>query len=465
VLIDPRLPVGARLPDGVTVTGVKSAGIGWQIFMTEGRGSALVAEAELADRWVAAGLIESGALGALQYGADELRILTSGPGQILAPVAEADPPHSKSEALAFAVAMRATRDADPDSSLHDAIYAERLTRLLPAYSMSPPAQDELVLGYWLTGGAHVSATSFRRLQAMMSWLPAPQLREVVQAAGFDVQDVLGEESQSIDGRLEGDLTVNGSGPFELPGRPELEAFFNEHVVDIVRNRDRYRAVGITFPSSIVLHGPPGTGKTFAVEQLTEFLGWPSFQIDASSIASPYIHDTSRKISQVFAQATDSAPAVLIIDEMDAFLTERDVTGGHHRVEEIAEFLRRIPEATENEVLVIGMTNRIDMIDEAVLRRGRFDHLIHVDFAGEEEMRALLQKLLAHIPVDDDVDVQGVASKLAGRPLSDAAFVVREAARLSAKLGRQCIDRASLDAAITSASRPGKTQEQRRVGFI
>src|SRR5258708_14737727 len=111
-----------------------------------------------------------------------------------------------------------------------------------------------------------------------------------------------------------------------------------------------------------LHGPAGWGKTFAVERLVEHLGWPSFQIDASSVASPYIHETSRKISEVFKSAAKSAPSVLVIDEMEAFLAKRDMGSGHHRVEEVAEFLRRIPEAASSEVLIVSMTNRLDRTD-------------------------------------------------------------------------------------------------------
>jgi len=69
----------------------------------------------------------------------------------------------------------------------------------------------------------------------------------------------------------------------------------------------------------VLHGPPGCGKTFAVDRLVDFLGWPSFQIDASSVASPYIHETSKKVAEVFDKAIQNAPSVLVIDEMEAFL--------------------------------------------------------------------------------------------------------------------------------------------------
>ena len=74
----------------------------------------------------------------------------------------------------------------------------------------------------------------------------------------------------------------------------LEAFFREHVIDIVENTERYKALGIEFPAPVVLHGPSGFGKTFAVERLTEYLDWPIFFINSNSVGSPYIHETARK---------------------------------------------------------------------------------------------------------------------------------------------------------------------------
>ena len=247
----------------------------------------------------------------------------------------------------------------------------------------------------------------------------------------------------------------------------MEEFFNEHVVDIVRNQERYAALGVGFPSAIVLHGPPGCGKTFAVEQLVDFLGWPSFQIDASSVASPYIHETSKKVAEVFEKAMKSAPSVLVIDEMEAFLADREAGSGssHHRVEEVAEFLRRIPEAAKNEVLIVGMTNRIEMIDPAIMRRGRFDHVIQVELATEDEVSQLLSKLLSELPTTSDVDAAPLAKGLAGRPLSDVAFVVREGARLAARAGKSMIEQPFLLAALNSSPSRAESAPSRRIGFV
>ena len=282
-----------------------------------------------------------------------------------------------------------------------------------------------------------------------------------------------EKSEGMEaGATEGDSgKVRGGGfpgrAFSLPGRPALEAFFNEHVVDIIRNQDRYKALGVGFPSAIVLHGPPGCGKTFAVEQLVEHLGWPSFQIDASSVASPYIHETSRKVAEMFDKAMQNAPSVLVIDEMEAFLADRESGGGgsHHRVEEVAEFLRRIPEAAKNEVLIVAMTNRVEMIDPAIMRRGRFDHVIKVDFASEEEVRSLLDKLLSTLPRDESVDPAPLAKRLAGRPLSDVTFVVREGARLSARASRDKLGQEYLLEALDGTPSRTDAPSGRRIGFV
>ena len=477
--LDAWLPIGFKLPDGAKARVALFEGEDWQVYETQCGGRALVVRDELGARWQEAGLIDEGTLGAFQFGDRQLRAISCSPSQTLLPISEAKSPDNKAEALSFALALKATRDIDSESALQDALYVEKITRLLPTYSISSRAGDDVVLGYWLTGGASIPATSFRRLRQTMSWLGASHLKDVVHAAGFEVAEVMplerkplapAEKTEAAPAEQVDEVKRTEPEPnkvFELAGRPELAAFFNEHIVDIILHRDRYKALGIEFPSAVILHGPPGCGKTFAVDRLVDFLGWPSFQIDASSVASPYIHETSKKVAQVFDKAMENAPSVLVIDEMEAFLADREMGSGHHRVEEVAEFLRRIPEAVKNDVLIIAMTNRIEMIDPAIQRRGRFDHVIKVDFASEVEVQALLDKLLSSLPKEPDVDSKPLAKELAGRPLSDVSFVVREGARLAARSGKERLDQASLLAALRSS--PAREREggetKRRIGFV
>jgi len=487
VALESWLPIGFDLPDEARCGRPLHADANWQILETRGGGSALVVREDLFAKWVAAGLVDEAEFRAFSFGSDAYREMSCGSSQTLVPLSDCHSPSSKSEALAFAMALRETRAIDPVSPLQDAVYVEKFSRLLPSYGITSRAEDDFVLGYWLTGGARVPAKSFDRLRQMLTWIGTKHLQNVVKTAGIDVSEgpSAGQfrtaeahdpkdrdderQSEAVSRNQDAKLGVgvDSDKPFELPGRPELEAFFNEHVVDIIRNKERYKALGVGFPSAIVLHGPPGCGKTFAVEQLIEYLGWPSFQIDASSVASPYIHETSRKVSEMFEKAMQNAPSVLVIDEMEAFLADRETGGGgsHHRVEEVAEFLRCIPEAAKNEVLIVAMTNRVEMIDSAIMRRGRFDHVIKVDYADEDEVLALLGKLLATLPNDGTVAPAPLSTKLAGRPLSDVTFVVREGARLAARAGHDKLGQEFLLAALDAA--PSRTEEGsgRRIGFV
>lgn len=479
--LDAWLPIGFKLPDGAKTRVALFGAADWQVYETQGSGRALVIHDELGVRWQDTGLIDEETFDAFQFGEHRLSSISCGPSQILLPVSEARSPDDKAEALSFALALKATRDIDSESPLQDALYVEKITRLLPTYSISSRVDDDVVLGYWLTGGTSIPATSFRRLRQTMSWLGASHLKDVVQAGGFEITEAVPlerkqEPSPDSDQTIsrEGKIEVRRTAPepnraFELAGRAELAAFFNEHIVDIILHRDRYKVLGIEFPSAVILHGPPGCGKTFAVEQLVDFLGWPSYQIDASSIGSKYIHETSKKVAEVFEMAIKNSPSVIVIDEMEAFLADREMGAGssHHRIEEVAEFLRCIPEAIKNDVLIIAMTNRIEMIDPAIQRRGRFDHVIKVDFANEVEVKALLDKLLSALPKKPDVDSMPLAKKLAGRPLSDVTFVVREGSRLAARSGKEHLDQASLLAALEST--PARERVGggiiRRIGFV
>jgi cell division protease FtsH len=453
--IDPWLPMGFELAQGLACGRALFDGPGWQIVELTGRARALLAHEALAQRWSSSGLVDEAALRVLAFGSARYRSLISEAGFELCPVAEAKPPDSRAEALAFSAALRATRNIEPAAGLQDALYAAKIGRLLPTYTVMTRSGDELVLGSWLTGGASVSVRSFRRLRQMSS-LSEPLLREVVDAAGC------GGDA----GGFDSGLGIDSRSPFELPGRPELAAFFNEHVVDIVRNKARYAALGIGFPGAIVLHGPPGCGKTFAVEKLIEYLGWPSLRIEAASVASPYIHDTSKKVAAIFEKAIDIAPSILVIDEMEAFLADREMGQGHHRVEEVAEFLLRIPEAVSREVLIIAMTNRVEMIDAAILRRGRFDHIIKVDYADEIAVLSLLTNMMSGLPHEPGIDLRSLAGPLAGRPLSDVAFVVREAGRRAAKDGRAALTQEDLSQALASAPPVDPRGAGRnRIGFV
>lgn len=468
------LPKGFELPDGSKVRALLCAADKWQIFDTNGSNNILLTHSELVQKWDEFGFLNEALFEVIPFGGETFRLLSSHKRYALTAVDNGKTPESKVDALAFAFALKESRKLLEDASFHDAVYIEQYSRLLPVWTLTPYVKDEVVLGTWLTGGVPISTDSFRRLSKLTGWMPVGDLVEIVQAAGLSlpadvgllvknnsafltmnnaetavVRDTVGEHEPLQQVKKPAEAKV-----FKLPGRPLLEEFFNEHVIDIIFNVEKYQALGIDFPSAVILHGPPGCGKTFAVERLVEFIGWPSYSIDSNSVGSPYIHETSKRISGVFDKAIDTAPSIIVIDEMESFLSNRRFSNlsGLHHVEEMAEFLRRIPEAINSKVLIIAMTNMIEMIDPAILRRGRFDHIIEVGMPSREEVASLISSLLSKLPKADDLMVDKIIDALTDKPLSDASFVIREAARIAAKDGKSALDQKSLETALSSLSK-------------
>ena len=477
---DVWFPIGYAIRSDSKIKRLLSSGKDWQIFDTFGTNKVLVARTELAEKWCACGLLDISWFVDINFGQDVYHALITEKEFALETISSCKLPTSRDEAITFAAALRESRKCSSEVSFHDAIYVEQFSRLLPTWQDEAIEDDETVLGTWLTGGVVLSTESFQRLASLSGWLSPEDLKDVVQAAGLSVPaggEMLTKrksmrasdtsQSESLPTRENAQQSEEKAEQFCLPGRPKLEAFFNEHVVDIVRNQERYAALGIEFPSAIILYGPPGCGKTYAVERLTEFLGWPCWSIDSGSVGSPYIHETSKKISEIFDKAIESAPSVLVIDEMESFLTDRQSgkSSGLHHVEEVAEFLRRIPEATKKNVLIVAMTNLIDMIDPAILRRGRFDHIIEVSMPSREEVTSLVASLLEKLPKVPGLDLTDLIEFCTGKPLSDTAFFVREIARLTARRGKSEIDQESIDAVLTSLPENLREKPARKIGFV
>ncbi|MEI8324938.1 MAG: ATP-binding protein, partial [Betaproteobacteria bacterium] len=182
--IETWLPFGFSLPDGAVCRRARHGDVSWQIVDTDGGGRALIVNEDLHERWLKLGLIDGGGFAKFTFGPDAFHAMSSGPSSVIEPVNEGKSPDTRAEAIAFANALKATRDMDSESPLQDALYVEGLGRLLPVFSLTARVDDDLVLGYWLTGGAQVSAKSFRRLNQMMSWLTPNGLKDVVSAAGM-----------------------------------------------------------------------------------------------------------------------------------------------------------------------------------------------------------------------------------------------------------------------------------------
>jgi cell division protease FtsH len=453
---DPIFPLKYELVSGVKTGPVLSAGSDWQIIRSTGLAKKiLVASLDLSEKWLNVGLLDNSNIEHVQFGKERYALILSDE-RILSPTLACPEPHDKSEAVAFATAMRRTRTKEKNANLSGSIYCEKYAVILPVPFAEEVLPDDILLGSYLSGGVSVSCFSERRLMSLVPWITKEDLNEICSAAHL---------KSSAQKEVEDGIPISDKKKsFRLIGRPELETFFRDHIIDIIEHPERYKKVGIDFPSAVLLHGPPGCGKTFAVEALVEYLDLPSFGISSGSIGSPYIHETGRKIAGIFDDAMKYSPSVILIDEMEAFLSDREFGGQSHRVEEVAEFLRIIPEALENNVLIIGMTNRIEILDPAILRRGRFDHIIKVELPTEREVESLLKELFSTRPCEENIRLEHAIDLLTGRPLSDVSFFVREAARIAAKSGKGEIDDASVEQALQLVIRDKETPNERKIGF-
>lgn len=377
-------------------------------------------------------------------------------------------PEDQEEAMDFARALKVFCDKYPRNIYPNLLYDEKLNLMLPLYTKDETAETASeILGKWLSDGIPVDAINTEKVQVLCQWLEKEDIEEIILAAGikFDKNNSSSLEKHVENCKTEEVNSVSYDEEFQLQGREELTKFFNEQIIDYLRNKEDYNRMGISSLPATLLYGRPGSGKTYAVQQLATYLKLPCFEINSSSVASPYIHDTSKKISEMFSKAIEAAPSILIIDEMEAYLTSRSADSQSHRVEEVDEFLRNIPKAIESQVIIFAMTNHIDMIDKAVLRKGRFDQIIEVGMPTKKEVLSVLTDSLNKLPCEDNIDLDQYAEILNGRPMSDVAFVIREASRIAVRNRSKVIKDEYIDVVVKELiSKKKDKQEQRKIGF-
>ena len=315
----------------------------------------------------------------------------------------------------------------PEALWSEAVFVPEFPICLPI--TEGKGEDRKVLALrLLTGGVEDPRLSPRQIRGFNPWLTEGEILVFLEGFGFTFEPpATRRDSQEQ------------QGSFNLPGRPALEAFFREYVIDQHRLKDRYAAMGVQPPNGILLYGPPGSGKTFAVRMLANHLGWPVFELEMGAIGSPFIHQTNVRLKTLFRQAAEKAPSIVIIDEVDALAGTRGIGSQDHKVEEVSELLKVVEDAAESGVTVVATTNRKEAIDPAFLRKGRFDHAFEVEYPNTEEVLSALEALVSERPHVPGLGLATVAERLAGRPMSDAAWVVNEAARLAVKSSKDAID--------------------------
>ena len=280
---------------------------------------------------------------------------------------------------------------------------------------------------------------------------------------FDLQDTLNALLKKFLG-----FTLDMDAFFSLPGQTELEKFINDNFIDYIKYPEKYQRFKLKMLDPIMLYGAPGTGKTYAANALAKFLGWKFFTIDATQYEQNSV-GSAKKITEIFNKAKDAAPSIVFIDEADSMFAKRRSCNNN---EGISQFLRSISDTAKDRVLVIAATNRIDDMDEAILRNGRFSNKIEISYADTKGVLAVMEEYLKDKPVSNDLSLIKAASKLSGHPLCDTKFfldsVCKEAAWRDSNKIEQCdVDEALLHLNLTRIEDNYSYREttHKRAGFI
>ncbi len=218
------------------------------------------------------------------------------------------------------------------------------------------------------------------------------------------------------------------------------------IVDFLKEPKKYEKLGAKIPRGVLLAGEPGTGKTLMARAVAGEASVPFFSISGSEFAEMFVGVGASRVRDLFAKAKKNAPSIIFIDEIDAVAHKRDARGGAGREDE--QTLNQIlveMDGFDNDsgVIVIAATNRVDMLDKALLRPGRFDRHVNVTLPERKDRLEILEVHFKNKPRQKDINLDALAAKTAGSSGADLANIANEAAITAAREGHKEITNADL----------------------
>lgn len=224
----------------------------------------------------------------------------------------------------------------------------------------------------------------------------------------------------------------------------------EEIVDFLKNPNKYREIGARIPKGVLLVGPPGTGKTLLAKAVAGEAGAPFFSISGSDFVEMFVGVGASRVRDLFEQAKKKTPSIIFIDEIDAVGRQRGagLGGGHdEREQTLNQLLVEMDGFTENDsIIVMAATNRRDILDPALLRPGRFDRQIVVNYPDIKGREEILKVHTRNKNIGPDVDLKTIAATTAGFTGADLENLVNEAALLAARANRKAITKKDIEEA-------------------
>ena len=245
--------------------------------------------------------------------------------------------------------------------------------------------------------------------------------------------VKGPEDESQDMPILQPIAKVKGGFADVAGFDELKHRLSDEVIWPLKNKAKAAKYRITPPSGMLLYGPAGCGKTFFAQKFAEETGFSFKLIVPSDIGGMIIHETQKKVAELFEEAQREAPCIICFDEIDAMVPRRTSTPGlEYQNTEVNEFLAQMNNCGEKGIFIIGTTNNKDLIDPAVLRTGRLDYHVEIPKPDRIQRVELFRVCLQNRPMKSYIDFESLAMSTDGFTASDIAFVVNKAALAAAK---------------------------------
>ena len=258
---------------------------------------------------------------------------------------------------------------------------------------------------------------------------------------------------------------------DVAGEDEAKELLTE-IVDFLHNPEKYRAIGATMPKGALLVGPPGTGKTLLAKAVAGEADVPFFSISGSDFVEMFVGVGASRVRDLFKEAAKVAPCIIFIDEIDTIGKSRDggkFGGNDEREQTLNQLLAELDGFDPSKgVIVLGATNRPEVLDKALLRPGRFDRRITVDRPNLAGRLATLQVHTRNIRLAEDVDLNKIAQATAGCVGADLANLVNEAALRAVRKGRKAVNQndllVSFELVIAGSEKKGTviTEEEKRI---
>lgn len=256
----------------------------------------------------------------------------------------------------------------------------------------------------------------------------------------------------------------GGGFADVAGMQTLKDELTKRVIWVLKDKEKAEKYRLTPPNGMILYGPPGCGKTYFAEKFAEEAQFNFTMVSGSDLGSTYMHGTQGKIASLFKEAEKKAPVILCFDEFDSFVPSRGSSDANQRGEEINEFLAQLNNCSKRGIFVIGTTNRIELIDPAILRKGRMDLHVEIPAPDAETRASIFQLHLRERPVSEDINVDELAKMTENYAAADIAFVVNEAAMMAALADDLIRQEYLVNSIKCNKSSLGDVSVRRKIGF-